>query len=131
MSEAKRVPYADHIISLGNDGNATEQGNFQHLNANEGYVSSFNLSPPEWDYEPRYTDKEYHNEKMVATLSSQVIEDDSSRRTGDVAVYLYYVNAVGWIPTLIFVIAISAFVFCLSFPSNISPILKLVNPLTY
>ena len=59
-----------------------------------------------------------------ASLSStegpgpQVGEDGTSRRTGDVQIYLYYVKSVGWWATLIFVLAIVGFIFCTSFPSR-------------
>jgi hypothetical protein len=120
VSKAKRLPYADYVITLGGDGKVSEQGSFKDLNAEGGYVSSFSLPPPDWNHEPVYTNKIFHGKESAGNLRSQTTEDDASRRTGDVAIYLYYVRAVGWIPTLIFMIAISAFVFCLSFPSSIS-----------
>ncbi len=59
-------------------------------------------------------------EKLDPSEDHQVPVEDSGREIGDVSVYLYYVKAVGWIPTVIFVVAISAFVFCMSFPSKSS-----------
>lgn len=47
--------------------------------------------------------------------------DDLSRRTGDVQTYLYYIRSVGWWATFLFVVAISGFAFCLSFPGKWSP----------
>ncbi|TVY44056.1 ABC transporter [Lachnellula occidentalis] len=120
-SSVKRIPYADHIICLQGDGRISEQGTFKDLNAAEGYVSSFALSPPEWHFEPetplKLFDEKAKESILVAPEELKPNDDDLSRRTGDIAVYLYYIKAVGWIPTLIFVIAISAFIFCLSFPS--------------
>jgi hypothetical protein len=91
------------------------------LNSEEGYVSSFGLPSPEWHYEPEKTinsfDEKSNGGILTTVEPAKAAEDDLSRRSGDVSVYLYYVNAVGWIPTLIFVVAISAFVFCMSFPS--------------
>ncbi|TVY94269.1 ABC transporter, partial [Lachnellula willkommii] len=120
-SSVKRISYADHIICLQGNGRISEQGAFKDLNAAEGYVSSFALPPPEWHYEPGTTPKSLDEKKKEnITTSTEVAnpnDDDLSRRTGDIAVYLYYIRAVGWIPTLIFVVAVSVFVFCLSFPS--------------
>lgn len=119
-SSVKRVPYADHIICLGSDGRISEQGSFNDLNAKEGYVSSFGLPPPEWDFESLKI-ANHADDKPGTSVSfegsKELLVDDLSRRNGDVSIYLYYVRAVGWIPTIIFVVAISAFVFCLSFPS--------------
>ena len=47
-------------------------------------------------------------------------DPDTSRQTGDVKIYLYYVKSVGWVASLIFVAAIIGFVFCTSFPSKYS-----------
>lgn len=44
-------------------------------------------------------------------------EDGANRRTGDIAIYKYYIGSVGWIPSLIFVLAICAYIFCQSFPT--------------
>jgi len=118
-SSAKRLPYADHLIALAEDGKISEQGSFKDLSGAGGYISSFNLPPPEWNYHPTYSKSEIDKQKLNTVESSTTDEiiDDASRRNGDVSVYLYYVRAVGWIPTLIFVVAISAFVFCISFPT--------------
>ena len=88
-----------------------------------GYVADFNLPPPDWDFlpekayydaPPRYTER---------TTPDKVTEDDvqaeANRRTGDVAIYLYYVRAVGWIATIIFIVAITIFIFGISFPSTL------------
>lgn len=39
------------------------------------------------------------------------------RGTGDLVIYTYYIRAIGWLPTFIFVAAICAFIFCQSFPT--------------
>ena len=54
---------------------------------------------------------------IKSVASDEEVEDDASRRTGDIAIYLYYVRSIGWVPTMIFVAAISAYVFCMSFPT--------------
>jgi hypothetical protein len=54
-----------------------------------------------------------HEDQLV-----RVDQDDTSRRTGDIQIYLYYVKSVGWWATIIFAIAIIGFVFCVSFPSK-------------
>lgn len=53
---------------------------------------------------------------------------EANRRTGDTATYLYYVRSVGWIPTLIFVVSITIFIFGQLFPSKwITWVLMLMN----
>jgi ATP-binding cassette subfamily C (CFTR/MRP) protein 1 len=49
--------------------------------------------------------------------ADESVDDKIGRRTGDTAVYTYYIRAIGWIPTLLFVTAIGCFIFCQAFPS--------------
>ncbi|KAH8602264.1 P-loop containing nucleoside triphosphate hydrolase protein [Bisporella sp. PMI_857] len=118
-SSVQRLPFADYIVALQN-GKVSEAGTFLQLNAAGGYVSSFNLPPPNWDYQSTYqaSNVEKHKNSQTKSLASpDDVKDSSSRGSGDSAVYLYYVRNVGWIPTLIFVVAIAGFIFCVSFPS--------------
>jgi len=101
-----------------------EQGSFNDLNAAGGYVSTHSLSPADWAHKiekPTHHEQKIHDHSdssiSVTSIKSQLIVDDTSRRSGDVAVYTYYIKAVGWLPTGIFVVTISAFVFLISFPS--------------
>lgn len=53
-----------------------------------------------------------------STYADQDRESRGNRQTGDVQIYLYYVRSVGWGASLLFIIAIICFVFCISFPSK-------------
>jgi ATP-binding cassette subfamily C (CFTR/MRP) protein 1 len=117
---AKRLPYCDHIVALSKEGKIAEQGHFEKLNAAGGYVSSFNLAPPDWevttekheyDAPPRYTEQQVDNQ-----VTEEDIQAEANRRTGDIAIYRYYVGSVGWIPTIVFIVSCSIFIFGISFP---------------
>ena len=141
-STAKRLPYSDHIMCLDTKGEITAQGTFAELNSAGGYVSSFSLPRADWTY-TRESDDEIiqidldkspvgmpiiqsrESGSGVSLTSSETAcpregeeEDGTSRRTGDVQVYMYYVKSVGWFATLVFVFSIIGFVFCTSFPST-------------
>ncbi|KAJ9213389.1 hypothetical protein DTO166G4_5015 [Paecilomyces variotii] len=120
-SSAKRIPYADHIIVLDTGGRIKEQGQFHALNASGGYVSSFELPPAEWDYKPEKRSKSKllsnASSSPIAVKTEHTIEAEANKKTGDIAVYLYYIKSIGKLGALIFAIFISAFVFCISFPS--------------
>jgi hypothetical protein len=124
---AKRLPYADHIIALGTDSQICEQGKFSDLNATGGYVSGFSLPPPEWNYEwkkePACSSPTYVYSPPDPNSTTEGIEAEASRQTGDMSIYMYYVRSIGWMPTFIFVVAITAFIFCISFPSKNLPFL--------
>lgn len=117
---AKRIPYSDHIVALDKDGKIAEQGPFEKLNVSGGYVSGFDLALPDWDFTPesnvyeappRYTERQASNQ-----ASDEEIQAEANRRTGDLAIYKYYVGSVGWVPTFSFIVSITIFVFGISFP---------------
>ncbi|KAK3903067.1 ABC transporter [Staphylotrichum tortipilum] len=137
-SSAKRLPYSDHIVCLSPKGEIDAQGTFDELNSAGGYVSSFSLPQADWSYTPEADaaasidlDKEKNGvaiaqpadtDSSVPRTSAESSspdggEDGTSRRTGDVEIYLYYIKSVGWWATLIFVLAIVGFIFCTSFPT--------------
>ncbi|OCL10209.1 hypothetical protein AOQ84DRAFT_3965, partial [Glonium stellatum] len=120
-SSAKRLPYADHVIALDSDGKIAEQGPFEALNKTGGYVSSFSLSRPESDKPPEQDEPTSPTTYSKSVSESKATEEDlqaeASRRTGDVAIYLYYINTVGWVPTVIFIVSITIFIFGISFPN--------------
>ncbi|KAF2742355.1 P-loop containing nucleoside triphosphate hydrolase protein [Sporormia fimetaria CBS 119925] len=120
-SSAKRLPYCDHVVALDSNGSIAEQGTYDKLNRAGGYVSSFDLPPPDWDFAPEKHLYEAPPKYTERAASDKVTEEDmlaeANRRTGDAAIYLYYVRSVGWIPTLIFVVSITIFIFGQLFPT--------------
>ncbi|KAF2177348.1 hypothetical protein K469DRAFT_755155 [Zopfia rhizophila CBS 207.26] len=119
-SAVKRIPFADHIVALDSAGEIAEQGTFEELNATGGYVSKFNLPKPDWKSSPKQSQgviQYYGNSTRKAEMSKQALEAEASRQTGDVSMYIYYAKSVGWLPVLIFAVAIVGFVFCYSFPN--------------
>lgn len=117
-SSVKRVPFADHIIVLGNEGHVIEQGSFKALDLTGGYISSFALGLPEQNKAAEKTSNSGKSDVQVSSVEQdEDSEVDGPGAGGDISIYLYYVKSIGWLPTLIFIIAITGFVFCISFPS--------------
>lgn len=127
-SSSKRLPFADHIVVLNEEGRVAEQGSFRELNATGGYVSSFELQPANWVVQS----SEMTNLDQVLAMATttkivyptlpptkesiKVTEFEANKRTGDLAIYAYYGRSVGWFAVLVFIVAMSAYVFCISFP---------------
>ncbi|KAL3488090.1 P-loop containing nucleoside triphosphate hydrolase protein [Aspergillus germanicus] len=117
-SSVKRVPFADHIVVLDKHGYITEQGSFSALNSAGGYISSFAL-------ETSNTSVKLHGKLKTDPPIVPVyplekdLETESGRHRGegDITVYMYYVRSIGWFSTLFFGVAITGFVFTISFPS--------------
>ncbi|KAL9602458.1 MAG: hypothetical protein Q9179_002540 [Wetmoreana sp. 5 TL-2023] len=128
-SSSKRLPYADHIIVLDEKGRIAEQGSFTELNASGGHVSSLDLPPADWRLRSQGTSTLDHLMSSASVdylpalppTKEALIEDpeaefEANKRTGDLSVYAFYARSVGWLAVIIFVVAISAYVFCISFP---------------
>ena len=115
------MPYCDHIVSLDSNGKITEQGTYEALNRAGGYVSSFDLPPPDWDFVPEKHVYEAPPKYTERASSGKVTEDDiqaeANKRTGDSKIYLFYVRSVGWTATVIFIVSITIFIFGQLFPT--------------
>ncbi|KAL4738175.1 P-loop containing nucleoside triphosphate hydrolase protein [Aspergillus similis] len=120
-SSIKRVPYADHIIVLDEEGRLTESGSFSDLTEQSGYVSSFSLPAPNWDSTGEtecFAKPKPSRTAVLPVKKADWSEENVHKHTSSLATYLFYIRAVGWIPTMIFLAAIAAFVFCISFPTS-------------
>ena len=120
LSIVKRLPYSDHIVVLDTSGCIAEQGSFSALNKTGGYVSSFGLGAPEWDYKPkRFSDSlSYSTIDSIEKEKEVVIPEPEHHDTGgDLSIYSYYLNSIGWLPAFVFMVAMAGFVVCISFPS--------------
>jgi ABC-type multidrug transport system fused ATPase/permease subunit len=119
-SSVKRLPYSDQILVLETDGRISEQGTFTSLNKTGGYVSSFGLSSPDWEYKPkRFSNSPSHASVDTVQKEKEIIVEEPEHHDsgGDLGIYTYYINAIGWIPAIVFMVAMAGFVFCISFPS--------------
>ncbi|KAH7237781.1 P-loop containing nucleoside triphosphate hydrolase protein [Fusarium redolens] len=125
-SRANRLSYADHIISLDSTGIGCEQGSFDKLTNADNYVSRLAVASANWTYNQATATAASNSTSTEpsadALVDSEVVlsdeaKEDAGRRTGDMAIYLYYIRAIGWIPSLVFVFAICAFIVCQSFPT--------------
>ena len=125
-SSVRRLPYADNIVVLNEEGSILEQGSFKELNASGGYVSNFDLPAPDWSGPPQDTSIDkilssankigYSSAPSQDTQHFSETELDANRRTGDLKVYGYYISTVGIFPAVSFVLAVCGYVFCMAFP---------------
>ncbi|KAL8839223.1 MAG: hypothetical protein Q9170_001829 [Blastenia crenularia] len=127
-SSSKRLSFADHIIVLNEHGQIAEQGSFAELNIGGGYVSSLDLPQPDWRVRSQGISALDHllvsaSEDHLPILphTNEEFEDpdfefEANKRTGDLSIYAYYAKSVGVTAVVTFVVAISAYVFCISFP---------------
>ena len=128
-SSTKRLPYADHIIVLSRNGEIAEQGSFKELTASGGFISELDLEPANWSMKAKEvklddllfnaskrTQVPVPTEKPSPPGEVEEIQLEANRRTGDLSVYYYYIKTVGTFAVIVFIVAISSYVFCYSFP---------------
>lgn len=127
-SSSRRLPFADHIVVLNEKGEVAEQGSFKELNAAGGYVSGFELQPADWTV--KSTEMTNLDQVLAMTTASKIVyptlppsketietaEFEANKRTGDLAIYAYYAKSVGLFAVVTFIVAMCAYVFCISFP---------------
>ncbi|KUJ15922.1 P-loop containing nucleoside triphosphate hydrolase protein [Mollisia scopiformis] len=89
------LPLADNIIVLGHDGAVLEQGAFEQLRSQGGFVSNLIIHPGVLgglDAGPAAEGKAQASKAAVQLPDTS----DLSRQIGDVAVYKYYFCSIGW-----------------------------------
>ena len=119
-SSVRRLPFSDHIVVIDSTGRVGEQGHFSALSKTGGYVSSFDLAMPDWDYKPKVVSAASIQIKEVPAEEEKeesIIDFESRGSGGDLTIYSYYISAIGKLPALSFMVAMAVFVFCISFPS--------------
>lgn len=114
--------YADYIVALDEKGSVEEQGSFQVLDdAQDGYVHNLRFSRDQEAY-PNSQEKQDENGQPAIHEPAVAREDDDdefeelARRTGDSAVYKYYVKSIGWKFSSTIVFTAVAYAFSNRFP---------------
>ncbi|KAL3427034.1 hypothetical protein PVAG01_00542 [Phlyctema vagabunda] len=105
---------ADHIVALGKDGRISEQGTFDQLEKNRGYLASLT-----------YSDKNDVGVELSPDMDSSSGKDllqekeveSSSLGIRDLAVYAYYFRSIGRLNTVLFFALEAIFAFIFTFPS--------------
>lgn len=120
------LPFADHIIALNENGTISEQGTFQELVVNRGYVYSLNVEHRTDQHSideeslPTGVTKHAGSLKSAAAIGpgdANKSEDEHSRMFGDVQVYKHYFARIGILSQLAFLVSAVAWGFFYSFPT--------------
>lgn len=120
------LPFADHIIALNENGTISEQGTFQELVANRGYVYGLNIEhrtdQHSLDGEHLLAGAMKDAERLKPTAAitprdANKSEDENSRMFGDVQVYKHYFARIGISSQLAFLVSAVAWGFFYSFPT--------------
>lgn len=101
------LPFADHIVALGRDGEVMEQGTFEELSSKGGYIDGLSIIQADASFP--ITDVQSEPASSILGRSLEMPLDynitASNRQLGDMTVYWYYFKATGLISAIIFLIA--------------------------
>ncbi|KAJ5364163.1 P-loop containing nucleoside triphosphate hydrolase protein [Penicillium cataractarum] len=115
-NSAHHLSYSDFVISLNEDGHLIEQGSYDALLAGQSYVSML-ASKASTVVTTRAPDVVLDDETLQGlNLDKEDDIDSTSRRTSDLAVYLYYFRNIGWHLLALFFASACLFVFGLISP---------------
>lgn len=118
---AHRLSYADHIIALSAQGTVSEQGKFEELVANDGYVANLAArhmieaeNVPGEDVVPL-------NTKAGDDTARQNAAADLERPIGNWEIYKYYFSSAGWRNVGVWTILMVCYCLLLKFPGEHHP----------
>ena len=105
---------ANYILVLSADGHISQQGSYEELRAQPGFISSAMHEPTPED-EQNGTSS---NSKVLKELKGPSEEEalDLARKTGDISVYKYYLQSIPLVWSLLFFGSCVGFAFCFNFP---------------
>ncbi|KAK5093572.1 hypothetical protein LTR70_004619 [Exophiala xenobiotica] len=107
----KHLPHADYVVALGSSGKIEQQGSFNVLRAQPGYIQA--LAIGSHDRKQDGVDPEKPCAQENAKENDPVAEADLSRQIDDSAIYRYYLSVAGIVPAvlmLLFAITSASFV---------------------
>ncbi|KAG9235150.1 hypothetical protein BJ875DRAFT_495249 [Amylocarpus encephaloides] len=109
-----RLPYADHIIVLGEDGKLVQQGSLTELNSSAGYVQGLEIQCLD-GFETAKKHEAAQPALPLANSPHETLQQEGDRRTGDSTIYYYYARVLGIKKSIGFVAALCCYVFCLTY----------------
>lgn len=99
------LPYTDHIIALDLDGRVAQEGSYDYLRKQPGYIRSLAVGSDFQGVSQSMTQRDFETEGVMATEQAaeqaaeqapeHVAEQDLTREHGDLAIYRYYFSAAG------------------------------------
>ncbi|KUJ15876.1 putative multidrug resistance protein [Mollisia scopiformis] len=109
----RHLHLADKIIVLDKIGQIAQEGTYEELKATSGYIKDLLIHPP------RYAEAIVEQEIVAKTAAPKpplAANLNSVRKTGDISVYLYYLQHVGWPAGLVFLLGAAGLAFTRTFP---------------
>jgi ATP-binding cassette subfamily C (CFTR/MRP) protein 1 len=112
-----RFSQADHIITLGSDGTIVEQGTFDELRQQGGYVSNLTRRGERIVSKQgeRHAIKGFKQSLVYSKMEAKIEKENA---VGDTTIYSYYIGTFGWLRWLGFCFFCGLYGFGTAFPSK-------------
>jgi ATP-binding cassette subfamily C (CFTR/MRP) protein 1 len=95
----RHIRVADNIVVMGAEGTVIEQGTFNQLNLQDGYVQGLLLKQQERKMSvdaPELSPETLHSRLPAGAAVVLDQQRELSRQMGDSRLYLYYLKSIGW-----------------------------------
>ncbi|TVY81873.1 ABC transporter FUM19 [Lachnellula suecica] len=107
------LPFADHVVCIGPEGEVVQQGTFSELNSTDGYVRGLNIQPTQ--HLPDSI-SEADSSQASTMIKEAIAETTTERAAKPKGVYRYYIKAIGRWMAVIYVVLVTIYAFLYDFP---------------
>lgn len=108
------LPFADHIVCIGANGEIIEQGNFGELCKADGYISRQNISASQ--PLPDITKPKDESALPLSSKTESTDKETALDHTKPTGVYRFYICSVGPVMCLIYLLLGIVYAFLYNFP---------------
>ena len=124
---ARRAPFANTIVVLGEGGKILEQGSFDDLKSQRGYLSSTFSQQSNQNLSVNIKSKSEEGVSTILTETARLLDaalptgvkqGDLQRRDGDTSIYKFYLKSAGWLSPSIIIAMMTILAFCDGFSSK-------------
>ena len=110
------LPFVDHVIALASNGRVIEEGTFEKLNMNRGYVHSVYVNGPAISTPVSEEQNPSTKDAVTITKSGLTEEVKDQRKTTDFSIYSYYFRSIGAYRVFVFIVLVTLFSVLYDFP---------------
>jgi hypothetical protein len=120
ISTEKHLKEADNLIVLSKDGHMEGQGSFEELVGKNQYILSLSCSAGLEHSDIEESDSSLGQTQEANNQVGETRERETTsnilRGGGDISLYSYYINSLGWWAFGLTLLFASLYVFCTAFP---------------
>lgn len=124
LCSARRLPLADKIIVLSSEGRVSQQGTYEQLRSESGFVRGLSFEERRVAGDLKGNQKPHDASTTTRSAQGPTQEQiqDLSRRTGDFSIYRYYFRSIKKSSSIYFISSNVIYAFCYGYLRSSSAI---------